>query len=98
MPTDRVRVPDRAVGPVDDYLGTAGMSEMHSIPAQREAGTRKAEELRAKVVAEFSDPGITGRSDRRPGLQALLERIRTKGDIDLVIVWKLSRMSRSPPD
>ena len=80
----------------ESQTGRDGDSEGYSIPAQREAGTRKAEELRAKVVAEFSDPGVTGRSDRRPGLQALLERIRTKGDIDLVIVWKLSRMSRSP--
>ena len=80
----------------ESQTGRDGDSEGYSIPAQREAGTRKAEELGAKVVAEFSDPGITGRSDQRPGLQALLERIRTKGDINLVIVWKLSRMSRSP--
>ena len=80
----------------ESQTGRDGDAEGYSIPAQREAGARKAEELGAEVVAEFSDPGVTGRSDRRPGLQALLERIRSQGDIDMVIVWKLSRMSRSP--
>ncbi len=76
--------------------GRDGDAEGYSIPAQREAGTRKAAELGAELVAEFSDPGVSGQTDKRKGLQALLERIRTVGDIDYVIVWKLSRLSRNP--
>lgn len=71
--------------------------EGYSLPAQREEATRKARQyLGAEVVAEFSDPGRTGGNPNRPGLQALLRRIRDKGDIDYVVVWKLARFSRYP--
>ena len=80
----------------DSQVGRDGDAEGYSIPAQREAGHRKAQELGAEVIQEYADPGISGRTSQRPGLQALLERIRTRGDVDYVIVWKLSRWSRSP--
>ncbi len=73
-----------------------GDAEGYSIPAQREGCLRKAAELGAEVVGEYSDPGISGRTAKRPGLQAMLARIATTGDIDYVVVWKLSRLSRSP--
>ena len=43
-----------------------------SLPAQREAGTRKAASLRARVVREFMDRGESARSADRPELQRML--------------------------
>jgi DNA invertase Pin-like site-specific DNA recombinase len=44
----------------------ANAAEGYSIPAQREACTRKANELDAEVVAEFADRGESARSAARP--------------------------------
>lgn len=45
-----------------------GTSEGFSIPAQREANRRKADELGARIVAEFTDAGESARSAGRDGL------------------------------
>lgn len=45
-----------------------GDPEGSSIPAQREANTRKAETLEASVIAEFVDRGESARSADRPQL------------------------------
>jgi site-specific DNA recombinase len=71
--------------------------EGFSIPAQREACTRKAEALGHQVIEEFLDRGESAKTANRPGLQALLARI-TDGDIDAVICHKIDRLSRSRAD
>ena len=49
-----------------------GTEEGFSIPAQREANARKADELGARVVREFVDAGESARSADRDGLQEML--------------------------
>lgn len=74
-----------------------GEAEGYSIPAQRQACQRKAQELGADIVDEFIDAGASARSADRDGLQAMLNRVRL-GDISYVIVHKLDRLARSRID
>ena len=46
------------------------------------------------VVSEFVDPGISGQTLDRPGLQSLLTAAE-QGAFEIVIVHELSRLSRS---
>ena len=72
--------------------------EGYSIPAQREACTRKAEALGASVVDEYVDRGESARSADRPALQEMLSRIGTLNDVDFIIVHKVDRLARSRQD
>lgn len=45
----------------------------------------------------FSDPGVSGRTMERPGLEAMLEAIE-RGDVDAVVIYKLDRLSRKQRD
>lgn len=45
-------------------------------------------------AAEYRDKGVSGASEKRPGLNALLEDCR-RGRVDVVIVWKFDRFARS---
>jgi DNA invertase Pin-like site-specific DNA recombinase len=70
-----------------------------SIPAQRLACQRKAEQLGIHVIGEYVEPGRTATSmDKRPEFQAMLARLRTERDVDHVIVYKLSRLNRNRID
>ncbi len=71
-----------------------------SLPAQRQSCHRRAEQLdNVTVIDEYVEPGESGRSTlKRPQFQAMLERIRTQRDVDLVIVYKLSRLHRNRVD
>ena len=75
-----------------------GASEGYSIPAQRDACTRRAQELGATVVAEFVDRGESARSAARPQLQMMLARLAEHQDIDYVIVHKVDRLARNRAD
>ena len=67
-----------------------------SLPAQRHACQRKAEQLGLDVVEKYVEPGVTATSmEKRVAFQAMLERIRTCRDVDWVVVYKLSRMNRN---
>ena len=48
------------------------------------------------VVAEFTDPGISGAKgrDQRPGLDALMQAV-TRREIDMVMAWSVDRLGRS---
>ncbi len=72
--------------------------EGYSLPAQREACQRKAEALDAEVVEEYLDRGESARTADRPNFQAMIERIKTKQDVDYVIVDKLDRFARNRRD
>lgn len=51
------------------------------------------------IVGEYTDEGVTGISiEKRKGLKSMLKRIETDKDIDGVVVWKLSRISRKASD
>ena len=49
------------------------------------------------VFKVYSDPGFTGANVSRPALQRMLDEIQT-GKIDLVISYKIDRLTRSPKD
>lgn len=76
----------------------ADATEGYSIPAQREACTRRANELEAVVVAEFTDRGESARSANRPELQKMLALLNGHKDIDYVIVHKVDRLARNRAD
>jgi site-specific DNA recombinase len=74
-----------------------GEAEGYSIPAQRDACNRKAASLGAAICAEFTDPGESGTTMRRPGLQKLLEHIAANR-VDFVIFHKIDRLARQTAD
>ena len=80
-----------------DQAKRGGEAEGFSIPAQREACTRKAEQLGAEVTAEFIDAGESARSSARPELQRMLESI-DRYPVDYVIVHKVDRLARNRAD
>jgi site-specific DNA recombinase len=74
-----------------------GEAEGFSIPAQREAGLRKADQMGAVVTETFIDAGESARSVKRPSLQRMLMYLRTER-IDYVIVHKVDRLARNRAD
>ena len=70
-----------------------------SIPAQRAACHRRAEQLGLTIADEYVEPGRSATEMiKRIEFQRMLARIRDVGDIDHVIVYKLSRMARNRVD
>lgn len=67
-----------------------------SIPAQRRACERRAEQMGdVEIVGEYVEPGRTGTNiEGRPAFQAMVQRLKDDGDVDLVIVYKVSRLNR----
>ena len=74
-----------------------GEAEGFSIPAQREACQRKAEQLGSVVVAEFVDAGESARSTARPELQRMLAYL-AEHPTRYVIVHKVDRLARNRAD
>ena len=74
-----------------------GTEEGFSIPAQREANLRKADDLGARIVREFVDAGESARSADREGLQDMLAFI-TATRVQFCIVHKLDRLARNRAD
>src|SRR5581483_10048658 len=75
--------------------------EFNSLDAQREACEAyiksQAHEGWRLVPDRFDDGGISGASLDRPALQELLSQIQT-GKIDIVVVYKVDRLTRSLTD
>ncbi|GAA5102878.1 hypothetical protein GCM10025762_02850 [Haloechinothrix salitolerans] len=70
-----------------------------SIPAQRKACLRKAEELGVTVIDEYVEPGRSATEmSKREAFQRMLARVRAQGDIDYIIVYMLARMARNRYD
>ncbi|CEI47272.1 Recombinase [Propionibacterium freudenreichii] len=74
-----------------------GTDEGFSIPAQREANQRKADELGARIVHEFVDAGESARSADRDGLKEMLAFIAASR-VQFCIVHKLDRLARNRAD
>ena len=73
----------------------------NSLDAQREAGhdyikSQKHQGWTA-IATAYDDGGYSGGSTDRPGLQRLLDDIH-KGRVDVVVVYKVDRLSRSLAD
>lgn len=74
-----------------------GEPEGFSIPAQRDACLRKAEQLGATVVETFADRGESAKTAHRPELQRMLQFVR-EAPIRYVIVHKVDRLARNRAD
>jgi site-specific DNA recombinase len=73
--------------------------EGNSIPAQRKACQRRAEELGMEVVGEYVEPGKSGMTvDGRPKFLEMMARIRNEKDVGAIIVYARSRMHRDAAD
>lgn len=78
----------------EEQARVGGGMEGYSIPYQREACRRKANEMGLAVVDEYVDPGYSGRTTRRPDFERLLNDLAARR-ITHVIVHKLDRLGRS---
>lgn len=66
----------------------------NSLPSQKEALTKYAERAGWKIIDYYSDEGLSGKNLDRPEFQRLLEDAN-KRLFDVVLVWRISRLSRS---
>lgn len=76
----------------------AEMQEFNSIDAQREAGESYIASQRANgwvcLPTRYDDYGYSGGNTRRPGLQQLMKDCED-GLVDIIVVYKIDRLSRS---
>lgn len=78
-------------------VSTAKQDEGYSIPLQKERLIAYCKAKGWVVAGMFVDPGHSGSSLDRPGMVALMEGIEA-GKYDVVLVYKLDRLSRSQKD
>ena len=75
--------------------------EFNSLDAQREAGIAYIQSQKAEgwvaVADRYDDGGVSGGTLERPALQRLLRDVEA-GQVDIVIVYKIDRLSRSLMD
>lgn len=71
--------------------------ESISLEVQEEACRAHARKHGYKVVGVHADPGISGRTWQRKGVQAVMDAIESK-QADVIILWRWSRLSRSRRD
>lgn len=72
-------------------------TEGYSIGEQIERLTDYCKAMQWNIHKIYTDPGYSGGSMDRPGLQEMLKDIKA-GKIDKVVVYKLDRLSRSQKD
>jgi len=72
-------------------------AEGYSIEEQEKQGKAVIVAKGWNYVTTFSDPGFSGRTMDRPGLQAMITAIKEK-KIDAVVIYKLDRLSRKQRD
>lgn len=71
--------------------------EGYSIGEQEERLKAYAVSRGYDVVKVFTDPGYSGSNMKRPGLENMVDSIK-QGYLDIVLVYKLDRLSRSQKD
>ena len=76
---------------------TEQANEGYSIEEQERMCKAAIESKGWTYVTTFSDPGISGRTMNRPGLQAMIDKIKSK-EIEAVVIYKLDRLSRKQRD
>jgi site-specific DNA recombinase len=74
-------------------VSTEDQAQKYSLDAQLEACRRRALELGATEVLEFSDPGISGELLERPGLGRLRDAVGS-GRVDLLVALDPDRLAR----
>lgn len=76
-------------------VSTAEQAEKYSINAQLTELEKYCNMKGYKIVECYTDAGVTGTSiEKRTQFKSLLNDIQTKGNIDAILIWKLSRISR----
>lgn len=80
-----------------DQATRNGLEEGLSIPAQREAAARKAEQLGAVIVKEFIEPGESAKTARRRALQEMLDYL-SANPVRYCIINKVDRLARNRLD
>jgi len=76
-------------------VSTQEQTEGFSIQAQKERLKSYCDAKGWTLAAEYIDPGYTGSNLDRPGMKRLIEDIH---NFDIVLVYKLDRLSRSQKD
>jgi site-specific DNA recombinase len=75
--------------------------EFNSIDAQKESGQAYVASQRSEgwipVGDDYDDPGFSGGNTERPGLKRLMADIE-RGQVDIVVVYKIDRLTRSLAD
>lgn len=71
--------------------------EGYSIPMQKERMIAYCKSRGWLVVGVYIDPGFSGSTLERPGMEALIDAVN-QGKGDVVLVYKLDRLSRSQRD
>lgn len=75
--------------------------EFNSLDAQREAGHAYIASQRSEgwisVADDYDDPGFSGGNTERPALKRLIADIE-QGKVDIVVVYKIDRLTRSLAD
>jgi len=74
---------------------TEQAEEGYSLAAQERSLREYAERTNLTLAHVYADEGISAKDTKRPGLQAALAAI---GKGDVLVVWKLDRLSRSVRD
>ena len=69
-----------------------------SIAGQRARCNEEAAKHDAVVVDEYIERAETAKTNDRPELQKMLDRIRDQRDVDYVILWKVDRFARNRRD
>lgn len=72
-------------------------AEGYSIEEQERMCKAAIESKGWAYIGTYSDPGVTGRTMDRPGLQKMITAINEK-KIDAVVIYKLDRLSRKQRD
>src|SRR5271166_5876744 len=85
------------VSPGKGQAAKADEPDGYSIPAQCEAGRRKARSLGALVLEEFIERSESAKTSDRPELQRMLIYVR-EHHIKYVIVHKVDRLARNRAD
>ena len=72
-------------------------NEGYSIDEQERMCKAAIESKGWRYSGTFSDPGISGRTMDRPGLQSMIQAIGRK-EVNAVVIYKLDRLSRKQRD
>ena len=78
-------------------FSTDSQVEGYSIEAQIEIFRKLFKESRMDDYEVYMDPGFSGKNLERPAIQKLIKDCES-GKIDMVLVFKLDRLSRSQKD
>lgn len=71
--------------------------ESISLLLQETAGRDYCERMGYTVVAIEQDPGVSGRTWKRPAVQRVMQMVESR-DADVIVLWRWSRLSRSRKD